>query len=125
MVLAIEARLAGIVAGLDLDQPDVQPGVAVGVESQRPGDWIERIAASVFVSNVTTCDVLIWTLAPPAGTFPPSHVAGSDHRPEATDRQKRGPLVRTGRTWKQHREQKHAAVEMRNQSQMFLASSVE
>ena len=33
--VAVEAVLAVVVAGLDLDQADVQPGVAVGGERQR------------------------------------------------------------------------------------------
>ena len=37
VILAIEARLARIVAGLDLDQSDDQPRVALGVEPQRAG----------------------------------------------------------------------------------------
>ena len=38
MILTIEARLASVVACLDLDQPDVQPSIAPRVEPQRPGD---------------------------------------------------------------------------------------
>ena len=36
--VAVEAVLAGVVAGLDLDQADVEPGVAVAGEAQRAGD---------------------------------------------------------------------------------------
>ena len=36
--LAVEPCFAGVVAGLNLDQADAQPGVAVGVEGQGAGD---------------------------------------------------------------------------------------
>ena len=36
--IAVEPVLARVVAGLDLDQADVEPGVAVRVEAERAGD---------------------------------------------------------------------------------------
>ena len=49
--LAIEPRLAGVVAGLDLDQAHVEPRVAIRVEPQRAGDvnrpdWLASSVAS-------------------------------------------------------------------------------
>ena len=58
MIFAIEPRLTRVIAGLDLDQPDVQPGVAPRVKPQNvPATWIDRIAPSVLTSKVTTWPV--------------------------------------------------------------------
>ena len=57
-----------------------------GSKRSVPATWIERIAASVFVSKVTRCPSRTCTRAPPAGTFPPSQVAGSDQFPFAVER---------------------------------------
>ena len=53
MRVAVEAVLAGVITGLDLDQTDVEPGVAVRVEAERAGhmDRADRLVGGHVVGD--------------------------------------------------------------------------
>src|SRR5262249_14730897 len=58
--ITIEAVLAGVVARLDLDQADAQPGVAVAGEGERPGNVDRadhRIGLDVVKDRVPRADL--------------------------------------------------------------------
>ena len=68
-----------------LINPTVSKVSRSGSKSSVPARWIDRIGDSTRASKVTACPERTWTRPPGAGTRRPSQVAGSDHRPLATD----------------------------------------
>ena len=91
--VAVEAVLAGVVAGLDLDQTDVEPGVAVRVEAERAGhvDRPDRLVGRDVVGDRMPRRGP-GPVALRRGRRPPSQVSGSDQGPLRAERIS-GPAV--------------------------------
>ena len=91
--VAVEAVLAGVVAGLDLDEADVEPRVLVAGEAQRAGDvdGADRLVGlDVVDDDVSGADL---HAGPGAGTAPPSQVSAADQGPLCAERTKGGSSV--------------------------------